>query len=168
MEMLKYIDQLEELVDTATKVPLSGKVMVSIDEIFEIIDLIRDNLPQELRDAQYALLEKDRLLAEAQAKAERELEDARKEALALVAEHEIVRHAQAEADAILERTRQSAMEVREGARSYANDILYQIENNLDKALYTVKKSRDEIRLSGKKVPSGGGSQTGGSSISYGD
>lgn len=150
MEMLKYIDQLEELVDTASKVPLTGKVMVNVDEIFEVIDLIRENLPQELRDAQYALLEKDRLLAEAQAKAERELEDARKEALALVAEHEIVRHAQAEADAILERTRQSALEVREGARSYANDILYQIENNLDKALYTVKKSRDEIRLSGKK------------------
>lgn len=163
MEILKYIDQLEELVDTASKFPLTGKVMVNVDEIFEIIDLIRDNLPQELRDAQYALLEKDRLLAEAQAKAERELEDARKEALALVAEHEIVRHAQAEADAILERTRQSALEVREGARSYANDILYQIENNLDKALYTVKKSRDEIRLSTSKKSSASGS-----SISYGN
>lgn len=146
MEILKYVDQLEEIVDTASKVPFSSKVMVNVDEIFEVIDLIRENLPQELKEAQYALLEKDRMIAEAEAKAERELDNARKEARAMVSEHEIVRHAQIEADAIMERSNQVALEVREGARSYANDVLYQIENSLDKALYTVKKSRDEIRL----------------------
>lgn len=156
MEILKYVDQLEELVDTATKVPLTGKVMVDVDEIFEVIDLIRDNLPQELKDAQYALLEKDRMMAEAQAKAEKELENARREARAMISEHEIVRHAQAEADVILERSKQNALEVREGARSYANDILYQIENNLDKALYTVKKSRDELRVSARKPAASSG------------
>lgn len=151
MEILKYVDQLEEIVDTATKVPFSNKVMVNVDEIFEVIDLIRENIPQEVKDAQYALLEKDRMIQEAQAKAERELDNARKEARALVAEHEIVRHAQIEAEAVMERANQVALEVREGARSYANDVLYQIENSLDKALYTVKKSRDEIRLNtGKK------------------
>ncbi len=160
MEILKYVDQLEEIVDTAAKVPLTGKVMVNVDEIFEVIDLIRDNLPQELKDAQYAILEKDRIIEEAQTKAKQELENARREAREMVSEHEIVRHAQAEADALLERSRQNALEVREGARSYANDILYQIENNLDKALYTVKKSRDEIRITGKK--------TSPSSISYAD
>ena len=51
MEILKYVDQLEEIVDTATKVPLTGKVMVDVDEVFELIDLIRENLPQELKDA---------------------------------------------------------------------------------------------------------------------
>ena len=153
MEILKYVDQLEEIVDTATKVPLTGKVMVDVDEVFELIDLIRENLPQELKDAQYALLEKDRMIAEAQAKAEKELENARKEARSMISEHEIVRHAQAEADALLERSKQNALEVREGARSYANDIHYQIENNLDKALYTVKKSRDELRVSAKKPAS---------------
>ncbi|MDO4542481.1 MAG: hypothetical protein Q4C00_06630 [Bacillota bacterium] len=158
MEILKYVDQLEEIVDTAAKVPLTGKVMVNVDEIFEIIDLIRDNLPQELKEAQYALLEKERILQEAQARAKQELDSARREAREMVSEHEIVNHAQAEADALLERSRQTALEVREGARSYANDILYQIENNLDKALYTVKKSRDELRVTGKK--------TSPSSISY--
>ena len=151
MEILKYVDQLEEIVDTATKVPFSNKVMVNVDEIFEVIDLIRENIPQEVKDAQYALLEKDRMIQEAQATAERELDNARKEARALVAEHEIVRHAQIEAEAVMERANQVALEVREGVRSYANDVLYQIENSLDKALYTVKKSRDEIRLNtGKK------------------
>ena len=67
-----------------------------------------------------------------------------------MAEHEIVRHAQIEAEAVMERANQVALEVREGARSYANDVLYQIENSLDKALYTVKKSRDEIRLNTNK------------------
>ena len=57
MEILKYVDQLEEIVDTATKVPFSSKVMVNVDEIFEVIDLIRENLPQELKDAQYEILE---------------------------------------------------------------------------------------------------------------
>ena len=42
MEILKYVDQLEEIVDTATKVPLTGKVMVDVDEVFELIDLIRE------------------------------------------------------------------------------------------------------------------------------
>ena len=69
MEILKYVEQLEEIVDTATKVPFSNKVMVNVDEIFEVIDLIRENIPQEVKDAQYALLEKDRMIQEAQAKA---------------------------------------------------------------------------------------------------
>ena len=43
MEILKYVDQLEEIVDTATKVPLTGKVMVDVDEVFELIDLIRES-----------------------------------------------------------------------------------------------------------------------------
>ena len=150
MEILKYVDQLEEIVDTATKVPFSNKVMVNVDEVFEVIDLIREHLPQELKDAQYALLEKDRILNEAAAKAERELDNARKEATAMISENEIVRHAQIEAEAVMERANQVALEVREGARSYANDVLYQIENSLDKALYTVKKSRDEIRLNTNK------------------
>ena len=46
-----------------------------------------------MKDAQYALLEKDRMIAEAQAKAEKELENARKEARSMISEHEIVRHA---------------------------------------------------------------------------
>ena len=150
MEILKYVDQLEEIADTAQKVPFSSKVMINVDELFEVIDLIRENLPQEVKDAKYALLEKDRMLAEAQAKADREIENAKKEARALVSEHEITRHAQIEADAITERANQVALEVKEGARSYANDVLYQIENSLDKALYTVKKSRDEIRLNTNK------------------
>ncbi|MBQ1252386.1 MAG: ATPase [Firmicutes bacterium] len=150
MEILKYVDQLEEIVDTATKVPFSNKVMVNVDEVFEVIDLIREHLPQELKDAQSALLEKDRILNEATAKAERELDNARKEATAMISENEIVRHAQIEAEAVMERANQVALEVREGARSYANDVLYQIENSLDKALYTVKKSRDEIRLNTNK------------------
>lgn len=153
MEILKYVEQLEEIVDTAAKVPFSNKIMVNVDEIFEVIDLIRENIPQEVKDAQYALLEKDRILSEAQAKADRELDNARKEARALVSENEIVRHAQIEADAIMERSNQVALEVREGARNYANDVLYQIETSLDKALYTIKKNRDEIRLNtGKKAP----------------
>ena len=139
MEILKYVDQLEEIVDTATKVPFSSKVMVNVDEIFEVIDLIRENVPKEVKEAQYTLLEKDRMIAEAQAKAERELD-----------------HAQIEAEAVMERANQVALEVREGARSYANDVLYQIENSLDKALYTVKKSRDEIRLNTNKKANNGG------------
>ena len=80
------------------------------------------------------------MIAEAQAKAEKKSwKMLGKEARSMISEHEIVRHAQAEADALLERSKQNALEVREGARNYANDILYQIENNLDKALYTVKR-----------------------------
>ncbi|MBQ4100025.1 MAG: ATPase, partial [Oscillospiraceae bacterium] len=46
------IEEMEELLDTATAVPLSGgKKMIDVDEFRGLVDDIRYNLPREITQA---------------------------------------------------------------------------------------------------------------------
>ena len=41
MKVLELLDEIEEIVDTASGIPLSGKIMVDSNELLEIVKEIR-------------------------------------------------------------------------------------------------------------------------------
>ena len=51
MTVLDLLDELEEIVDTAPNVPLTGKIMVESSEVLEIVDDIRKALPEDVKQA---------------------------------------------------------------------------------------------------------------------
>ena len=53
MELLSLMDMLEEVIENSPKVPLSSKVMVDKDEIFELIKDIRLKMPDEIKKAEW-------------------------------------------------------------------------------------------------------------------
>ena len=60
MEIFTLLENLEELLDTGTKVPFSGKVLVDRDELAEILENIRIKLPDELKQAKWVKEERGR------------------------------------------------------------------------------------------------------------
>ncbi|NMA62059.1 MAG: ATPase, partial [Firmicutes bacterium] len=64
------IDQLEVMVERAPEVPLVGKVLIDADELFELLDIIRTAIPEEVKRAEAVSSEKDRMIAEGQQQAE--------------------------------------------------------------------------------------------------
>ena len=58
MTVLDLLDELEDIVDTAPNVPLTGKIMVESSEVLEIVDDIRKALPEDVKQAKWLKDEK--------------------------------------------------------------------------------------------------------------
>lgn len=110
-DLMYSIDQLEDLVRTGKRVPMSRKVMVEEEEFTILLDEMRINIPLEIRDATRLLKERERIIGEAQDQAARIVSDAQRRAQVLVSEHTILAEAKQLAEEelrIAERKRQEA------------------------------------------------------------
>jgi F0F1-type ATP synthase membrane subunit b/b' len=147
MDIMALIDRIEELIDNGRNVPLSQARMVDADKIYEIIDEIRAQFPDELKQARWIVKERQEMVEEAEKEANRILEEARERAQALASEQEIVKLAESQAAEILDNARAREREIRLGAEDYADEMLANLEVNLGKLLTSVQRGRD--RLQGK-------------------
>ena len=147
MDIMALIDRIEEIVDSGRAVPFSNQKVVDPDSVFEIIDEIRAQYPDELKQARWIVKERQEMLEEAEKEANKILEDAREQAHSIASEQEVVRLAEQQAADILDRARQQEREIRLGAEDYADEMLANHEVNLGKLLTAVQRGRD--RLQGK-------------------
>lgn len=142
MQIMKLIEYLQEIIDTAHKVPVTGKIMVNKREIEETVEKITACLPDELKKAQWLLQEKDRILEDALKQADdmkrKNLENLRRK----IENHDIIREARIRGEEIIALAQKDAKAMRLGARDYANAMLTQmdeqIQNNKKQMLKEVK------------------------------
>ncbi len=147
MDIMALIDRIEELVDNGRNVPFSNGRIVDADKIYEIVDEIRAQFPDELKQARWIVKERQEMVEEAEKEANRILEEARDRAQSLASEQEIVKLAESQAAEILDNARAREREIRLGAEDYADEMLANLEVNLGKLLTAVQRGRD--RLQGK-------------------
>ena len=142
--LMDLIEQLEEILDHATKVPLTGKIMIEEDLILEIVDAMRAAIPEEIRQANMIISDRDRLIEQARSDSQRIIERAQKQAEQLIEEDEIVSQSRAYGEDIVRKAQQYSREVKLGALKYSNDILYGVEQKLEEAYKSIKASREEL------------------------
>lgn len=153
--LLDLVDELETMVSGARRLPLSTSVMIDEDALLELVDRIRLGVPEELvrarqtmDDAQRfvgsAQDEAERMVADAEEHAARTLERAGEQASMLVSQHHIVGQAQAHADALLADAESRAAAVRADADAYARDVMTHLEEQLTRALGTVRRGLETL------------------------
>lgn len=147
MDIMALIDRIEEIVDSGRSLPFMSTKSVDPEKVYEIIDEIRAQFPDEIKQARWVLKERQEMLEEAEKESNRVLEEARERALALANEQEVVKLAEQQAADILESAKAREREIRLGAEDYADEMLANLEVNLGKLLTAVQRGRD--RLQGK-------------------
>ncbi|MCI1479776.1 MAG: ATPase [Eggerthellaceae bacterium] len=120
---------------------------VDVAAAFEIIDDIRDAFPSEFAQSRQIVRERQSLLDDAEAEADRMIEDARNQALTIASEQEIVRISQQQADQIMADARELERETRAGAEDYADEVFGHVEQSLDSLLANVRRCRDRLNSS---------------------
>lgn len=145
MKIEELLNELEDYLEDCSSIPLTGKIIVDKQDIFAILDEIRDLLPEEIVQAGKILSEKQRILVEAQRERERMLQEAEEHIGRIVNEHQVVKEAQQKASQIVEEAKNIAREIRLGANQYADEILKNLEANLEKTLATTKRGRQELK-----------------------
>jgi hypothetical protein len=72
MDVLVLIDRLEELVEEARSFPGFGNTaMIDRDAAFDIIDQMRQTIPEELKQARWIVKERQAMLDEARSESDR-------------------------------------------------------------------------------------------------
>lgn len=111
-DILYLVDRLEELVGIGKRVPFSGRVMVEEVEFLALVDQLRVAVPNEIKQAQRVIKDRERIVSESQDEAARIVQLARERADALVTQHSIVGEARQRSEEIL----RAAEEERQRAR----------------------------------------------------
>ncbi|MBB6217824.1 vacuolar-type H+-ATPase subunit H [Anaerosolibacter carboniphilus] len=145
MNVLRLLDELEDIVENSSTIPFAGKTLVDRGDILDIIKEIRIQLPDEVKQAQWIKEERQRILVDAQQEAEAIMKDARTHIEEMVEKDEITRLAQKRAEEIIEQGQAHAKEIRLGARQYADELLAGIEESLEKLGNTIKHNRKELK-----------------------
>ena len=85
------------------------------------------------------------MLTEAKQEAERVLAEAQGRAERLASEQEVARLAERNAQQIMEEARERERDVRLGAEDYADEVLGNLEMNLDKFIAAVRRGRERLQ-----------------------
>ena len=150
MSVYRVIDKLEASVKQGTVLPLGYRI-VSEEKLLELIEKLRASLPEEVGRARTIAKNGDRLVREAQEKAQAIVVEASSQQSQLVDDNEIVRRARSTAEIVLREAETKAARVREGADAYAAQVLTDLDVRLSGALGSVKKGIEALAASKASV-----------------
>ena len=119
--------------------------MVDEDELMEMIDQFRFNLPDEIKQANWTVQEQQRLISEAHAEAGRILGKANERAEAAVKDHEVLNRAERLAQQTVREAQSRADQTIREAEAYALEQLQQLEAHLSRTLATVKRGVETLQ-----------------------
>ena len=134
MDILHLVDRLEELFNESRPIPLTHSVIVDEDRMLEIIDQMRISIPEEVKNAQQVLAQRDRVIAQAQEEANRTVKIAKEKGDEIISRDAIVDGAQARAEQIIAQARADAEALRMEADEYIIDSLAALEAELTRLL----------------------------------
>ena len=137
MKVLELLEEIEEIVDTASGFPLTGKIMIDSQELLEIVREIRAELPDEIQQAQWIKNERERIITEAKNEYEAVIADAKRQAETLVENHDITVKAKMRADELMRVTEETAKQLKMSTYDYVDNILYNFQGKMEQlnALY---------------------------------
>jgi cell division septum initiation protein DivIVA len=145
MNVLVLIDKLDALVRNARQVPLRSEVRVDKEELSDLLNELRETIPEELKEARWIVEERDEMLAAAEREAERILGEARERQNQLVVEHHLTGEAGLASEDIIDDARVEERETRLGAEDYADEILGTLEINLSKFIAAIHRGRERLQ-----------------------
>ncbi|NLJ69981.1 MAG: ATP synthase F0 subunit B [Clostridiaceae bacterium] len=136
--------KLEETLHAARKVPLSDQCMVDREEILFLLDLLREQLPEELRQAKWLLQQNRQLIAEARKEAESILHEAEIQMSRMIDEHEITQQAKIEAQRIIDDANTQSRQIQTSTMDYVKNNLDDLEDQLTEMLVYIQKNKKDL------------------------
>lgn len=156
MSVSTILDEIENLVVDAKRMPLTNSIFISESDLVRLLDNLRQELPNELANAQEIMDSRDELLNEARVQGEEIISRAKETAEQMTDESKIVHESQEKAQLIMEQTKaqakelyensyQQARQLRLNANNYANQVFDHLILNVGNALEVLKQARDELQ-----------------------
>jgi cell division septum initiation protein DivIVA len=154
VDLSARILQLEDMVREAKSMPLSSSALLNRDEVLELIDQMKDTLPDEIKQARWIVKDREELLSKARRDAEVMVEQAREEQLRLASHEAVVQKAGEESERILQEAADDARRLRLEAEDYVDAKLAQLEGALQRILEDVMGTNQALARTIDQVQAG--------------
>ena len=147
VDIESLIDEIEAVVEEG-KTPTFGgggqRKIIDAQDIYVLLDEIRELFPPEFAEARRIVRSRDDILAQAHQQAESIIADAQQQAMILAGDQEVVRLAQLQAEGIRDDAMQYDHDTRYAADDYVDQVLAQLEENLKKVTAQISRGRQSM------------------------
>lgn len=149
MEMesiMEMLDELDDIIENGRKAPFSNRVSLDKEEVLNLLEEMRSKLPNEIKQAQWVIEERNKILIDAQREADQIVKNAEERLVRMIDENEVTKRAYDQAAMIIESAKKTAKEMRLGAVEYSEGILADVETRLQElktVVYSESMKTDE-------------------------
>jgi cell division septum initiation protein DivIVA len=143
-----HIQQLEDMIRDAKSMPLSASALMNREELLEVVNGMKEALPEEIKQARWVVKDREELMAKARRDADQLLEKAQTEQAQMLSEQAVVQAAHDEAERILGEARDHVRQMRLEAEDYVDSKLAQFEAviaRIQEALAAAEDSMSKVR-----------------------
>ncbi len=134
MDLAGQLAQLEQIVQDAKSMPLSSSVLISRDEVLEMLHEMQESLPEEIKQARWVVKDREELLAKARAEGDRIIEQAHEDQRRMSMKDAVAKRAQEESARMLQEAEDTTVGMRREAEDYVDAKLAAFEIALRKIL----------------------------------
>lgn len=143
MNIDEILESMEDLLDSAKTIPFTNKIMLDADQMRELINDVRLNIPQEIKRAKVIDFDRERILKSAEIEAESIIRNAENKTKLLISEQEITKEAKKQAVEILNKAQNTSKEVRAALDKYVEKKLTDVEEELKNSLDIIKSTKEK-------------------------
>ncbi|MDQ4078893.1 MAG: hypothetical protein M3220_21960 [Chloroflexota bacterium] len=129
-DILYLVERLEQVLAQGWRVPFTTNAVIDEDALIDVIEQMHIAIPNEIRQAQQIVQQKERILAQAREEGERIVAQSKERADQIVDQTEIVERAQERAQYIISQAQKEGEEIRAGSDDYAAEVLHRIRDEL--------------------------------------
>jgi hypothetical protein len=136
--MQALVDELERLMQNASRLPVGGKLLIDESSLRRLVEELRAALPDQQREVQRQAAERERLLADARAQARRIVEDAHAQGGVRLDDQAVVVAARQRARDITVEAEKAAAQLKADADHYIMNQFNMMEARLTRVLREVQ------------------------------
>lgn len=155
MSIDEILDDMDELLDKAAGVPFaSHKSIIDGERLRELINDVRLNVPQEIKHAKMVEYDRDRILKEAEARAELIVRQAEERAKQLMSEEAIIREAKKYASELVSNAKAESEAIKNATDVYISKRFKEAENFFSSGLQDVQQRKaklDKVRKNSQQA-----------------
>lgn len=155
MDILKTIDQIEQLIEESFKVPLSDNILINKEELVGLVEAVKESIPDDLKKAKYVNMEKQKIIDDAESEAKLILKEADEKLRLKLSGEEVYKAAKLEAERILVEAKNKYdeklaeaerldKELKDGTWQYITELLQKTKKYLTTISVGINTMTDEL------------------------
>ena len=141
--LYETVDELTSVIENARSVPMSGSCMVPRDHLLDLLDDLRESLPEEVQQAGAIVEQRTEILQQAQAEAERLTGRTRSET------EQVIGTARRQRDELIGTARRQRDELITEAQEQADQLLAEAEAEAEALVAEGRRRRDQLIADGE-------------------
>lgn len=138
MDIQHLIDRLEDLIDEGRHIPMGKYTVIDEERALSLIDQMRIAIPEQVEAANRVVMQRDKILAQANEEAQRLVDHAQQKHAELLDKDSITVAARHQSEHILAQAHLDGDKVRAEADAYVVEVLRDLESHLLRTLTVVR------------------------------